>query len=441
MAGSILFELEKGILKLLTKKRSMVVFTCGAGGLPEKVNYVLDRGFVFLAPHGSGILEAARKGATASFAIETGNPQVVINGSGALQLLGSPAEHDRERGLLLSKVPQTALLLEDSELVRLTPGLLSVVDIRGEPKAYSFSPSPEELAERPPLALVRALRPWSFQMSVSAFVLGILLARRFSLLIIPALIALMMAHGAFNMLSDYMDYRLRVDSPLGMGSSGSRVLVDRWLTPSFHLRYSLALLAGSVAIAAYLIALAPQILPAVAIGAAAGVLYALPRFGLKSNALGDLGVFIAFGPGIVLGSILLVGARPTAADVLVSFGIGMVIVAVLHANNWRDIRSDLAAGVKTLAALLGERGSKYYYLGLIWLSYAAFAAAVMLDPLDWPVLGSLLTVPWAVRLTKIALNERDWNRKVLDVRTGFFTALHMYFTIAFLAAAIALRLI
>ncbi|MGC8559038.1 MAG: prenyltransferase, partial [Nitrososphaeria archaeon] len=87
---------------------------------------------------------------------------------------------------------------------------------------------------------------------------------------------------------------------------------------------------------------------------------------------------LAFGPGIVLGTEALMGAKISMASVLISAAIGMVIVAVLHANNWRDIEDDKRAGIKTVAILLGEKGSKAYYLALIWLSYALFAFAVFL---------------------------------------------------------------
>ncbi len=441
MAEFSILRLNSDLLGFLKKQRTMVISSCDSSPLSERVYYALDHGFIFLLEKGSAALELAAKGREFSFLIETKNPSLTVQGTGKLQVLGSPASHDSERGLLISKVPQAALLLESAYLVRLVPTLISVSDVRDEPKRYSVAVSPDELTEKPQLAIVRAIRPWSLQMSVSAFILGVLLAHRFSLLIVPAILALVMAHGAFNMLSDYMDFRLNVDSPLGMGSSGSRVLVDRLISPSFHIKYAVAMLSAAVALAALLIAMAPQISIAVAVGVAAGLLYSVPRIGLKFNALGDLGVFLAFGPGIVLGAVLLVGAAPTVADLLVSIGIGMVIVAVLHANNWRDIKSDSSAGVKTMATLLGERGSKYYYLGLIWLSYITFALAVVLDRSDWPILGSLLTVPWAIKLTRVALNEKNWNRKVLDVKTGFFTALHMYFTIAFLAAVIIIRLI
>ncbi|MBP1357010.1 MAG: hypothetical protein JZD40_00750, partial [Sulfolobus sp.] len=66
--------------------------------------------------------------------------------------------------------------------------------------------------------------------------------------------------------------------------------------------------------------------------------------------------------------------------------------------------------------------------------FIGFSAVV--DSRLIPVLGSFLTLPWAVRLTKIALDNKNWKRNILDALTGQFQSLHMYFTIAFLVGYI-----
>ncbi len=432
--------IDARVISLLRKARTMGISVCdeeGPWGI--KVYYAMNEGFIFLLEKGSRTLNAILKNPKVSFSVDLNKPDLFIQGEGRVEVLGDPAKHDKERGALLSKVPEDLLFITNGsvELVRLIPEKMRVTDMSDEPKKYFADFSLQELKEREPLKLVRALRPWSLQMSVSAMILGVLLARQ---IVVPffifAVMGIIMAHGAFNALSDYFDYVKRVDLPNSMGSAGSRVLVDGLMKPSSHLAYSLGLLSASLMIGFYLALMKTAIIPYIILGFIAGLLYGIPKIGLKWLALGDLGVMLAFGPGIVLGTEALMGARISAASVLISVAIGMVIVAVLHANNWRDIEDDRKAGVKTVALLLGERGSMIYYLSLIWLSYVLFALAVFLDRTYWPILGSFLTMPWAYKLTKIAMNQRSWKRKILDQQTGFFTALHMYFSIAFLLVAI-----
>jgi 1,4-dihydroxy-2-naphthoate octaprenyltransferase len=434
--------MNREVIELLRKSKTMSISTCGDSPWTIKVFYAMSRGFVFLLEIGGKTLEAINRGSKVSFAVDLNRPDLFIQGYGRAEVLGEPGKFDEERGTLLAKVPEDSLFVSSGHtvIVRLIPEVLRVTDMRGEPKKYSEAIELDEMTEKKPLNFIRALRPWAFQMSVTSLILGVMLADRVNVLFLLLSIAgIVMAHGAFNELGDYFDFITALDRPEGMGSGGSRVLLDRHMAPRSLFSYSIALLASSLMIGAYLMLARPAILIFVLVGILAGVLYGLPKVGLKWISLGDLGVFLAFGPGIVLGSEVLQGGPLTVSSVLISVAIGMIIVAVLHANNWRDIETDMAAGARTVASVLGERGSQIYYLALIWLSYPLFALAVAMDLRLWPILGSLLTVPWALKLTKIALNRKDWNRKLLDMHTGSFTALHMYLSLIFLGTAILLQ--
>jgi len=358
-------------------------------------------------------------------------PDYFVQGEGCVKILGEPSEFHEERGSLLYKNPQDALFIRSGHvyIARLIPDYIKVTDMRNERKIYNAQFSLDELKERK-IGYFRALRPWSFQQSITSLVLGAILAPQFNpILFILSLISLTLLHGSFNAFSDYFDFVKNIDRPTTLGSSGSRVLVDRIMDPKKLLIYTISLFITGLIIGIVLTILKPQILPYVLIGLVAGILYGVPKIGWKWNALGDLAVFIAFGPGIFLGSYVLQGGVPGISEILISIALGLIIVAILHGNNWRDIEDDLKSGVRTVANILGEKGSMIYYLALIWLSYPLFGLAVYFKPEYFPILGSFLTIPWAVKLSKIALNKRNWKRNLLDLLTAQFTALHMYFTV------------
>ncbi len=167
--------------------------------------------------------------------------------------------------------------------------------------------------------------------------------------------------------------------------------------------------------------------------------YLFPPFEFYKKGVGEISTFFNFGPGIFLGSYVLQGGVPGISEILISISLGLVIVAILHGNNWRDMDDDLKAGVRTVANILGEKGSMFYYLSLIWLSYPLLVLAVYFNPKFFPILGSFLTIPRAVKLTKIALNNKNWNRNLLDVLTANFTALHMYFSVGLMLIYIILQ--
>lgn len=438
--------MENKVLSLLRKGRTMVVSTTGEALWSAKVYYALEGGIVFLVEKGSLTLKNIQKNDNVVFTIDFDTPDLFIQGTGKVTVLGEPKEFHKERGALLYKVPEDTLFVKSGHVLiaRLSPDNVRFSDFTAQPKKTDNNFKPEELTEKKTFRYFRAMRPWSFQQSVTSLIFGALLAfqvsfsYRFNLyLLILSVAALILVHGAFNAYSDYFDFTLKTDKPEGMGSAGARVLIDRLIPTNKFLYFTTSIFVVGLAIGIYLIVLRPMIIPYVIVGLVAGLLYGLPKFGWKRIALGDLAVFLAFGPGIFLGSLVLQGGQVGVPQLLISFSLGMIIVAILHGNNWRDIKDDREAGVKTVALYLGDRGSLVYYVALIWASYPLFVAAVVMEPRLFPILGALLTIPWAVRLTRIARNAKNMKRNLLDMLTANFTSLHIYFSVVFLAVFLA----
>jgi len=434
--------MENEVLKLLRKGRTLVISTNGENLWSAKVFYALEEGLVFLVEKNSRTLNNILKNDEVVFTMDFDAPDVFLQGTGKVKILGEPKDFHKERGTLLYKIPEDTLFVKSGHvlLAKLFPDNIRFSDFRAQPKKTDLHFKPEELREKKTFRYWRALRPWSFQQSITSLIFGALIAFQVSFsyrvnlyLLVLSIVALLMVHGAFNAYSDYFDYVLKTDKPEGMGSAGARVLIDRLIPTDRFLYFTTAVFIIGLSIGIYLLILKPQILPFVIIGLIAGLLYGLPRFGWKRVALGDLAVFLAFGPGIFLGSLALQGGHIGLPELLISFSLGMIIVAILHGNNWRDIKDDQEAGVKTIAGLIGERWSLIYYVTLIWASYPLFIAAVALEPRLFPILGALLTIPWAVRLTNIARNSKNMKRNLLDMLTAQFTSLHIYFSVIFLA--------
>ncbi len=435
--------MNEEVLGLLRKGRTMVLTTTGESLWSAKVFYALEGGIVFLVEKGSLTLKNIQKTDSVVFTVDFDTPDLFIQGTGKVTILGEPRDFHKERGTLLYKVPEDTLFVKSGHMLiaKMIPDNVRFSDFRGQPKKTDNKFRPEELTEKKTFRYWRALRPWSFQQSVTSLVFGALLAFQVSFsyrinlyLLVLSAIALVLVHGSFNAFSDYFDFALKTDKPEGMGSAGARVLIDRLIPTNRFLYFSTGVFIIGLALGIYLIVLRPVVLPYVIIGLIAGLLYGLPKFGWKRIALGDLAVFLAFGPGIFLGSLVLQGGVVGIPQILISFSLGMIIVAILHGNNWRDIKDDKEAGVKTVALYLGDKGSLIYYVTLIWASYPLFVVAVLIEPRLFPILGALLTIPWAIRLTRIAGNAKNMKRNLLDMLTANFTSLHIYFSVVFLAA-------
>lgn len=81
--------------------------------------------------------------------------------------------------------------------------------------------------------------------------------------------------------------------------------------------------------------------------------------------LGELFVFVFFGPVPVLGTMYAQTLSVNAAAVWASVGVGFLACAVLVANNLRDIPTDVVHGKRTLAVRLGDTRTRHLYTALI----------------------------------------------------------------------------
>jgi 1,4-dihydroxy-2-naphthoate octaprenyltransferase len=116
------------------------------------------------------------------------------------------------------------------------------------------------------------------------------------------------------------------------------------------------------------------------------------------RALGEVSVFVFFGLVAVLGTVYVqVEALPWEAWAA-AVGVGSLACAILVANNLRDIPTDVEAGKRTLAVVLGDARSRRFYLLLVAVP-AVLAVVLAVGATPWALLAlpGLLPAAPAVR--------------------------------------------
>jgi 1,4-dihydroxy-2-naphthoate octaprenyltransferase len=158
----------------------------------------------------------------------------------------------------------------------------------------------------------------------------------------------------------------------------------------------------------YLVALRGwPMLVAGALSVACAVAYTANPFRLGYRGLGDLFVFIFFGVIAVVGTDYAQTGAVRAQAVLASIPVGLLAVAILVANNLRDIDTDRAAGKRTLAVRLGAWATRVQYALCMVLALAV--PAIMRAG---GLLGEWFWVPWlaaplAAILTYVVFTRHD----------------------------------
>jgi 1,4-dihydroxy-2-naphthoate octaprenyltransferase len=103
------------------------------------------------------------------------------------------------------------------------------------------------------------------------------------------------------------------------------------------------------------------------------------------------------GPIMVSGAYYAIAGQWDWQALVVSVPAGLLVAAILHGNEWRDIGDDARVGIGTLSSLMGRRTAHLGYVALVVGAYLALALAVLLRLLPTTSLLAMLSMPLLVR--------------------------------------------
>jgi 1,4-dihydroxy-2-naphthoate polyprenyltransferase len=144
--------------------------------------------------------------------------------------------------------------------------------------------------------------------------------------------------------------------------------------------------------------------------------------------LGEIFVFLFFGPVAVTGTAYVMMQTLSSLAIAASIPLGCLVTAILVVNNLRDIETDRAAGKRTLAVRLGQGATRREYAVLLAVAYAAPLLIWFggLTP-PWPMLA------WATAPLAMLLVRRVWtvSGRGLNPVLGGTARLCLWYAIAF----------
>lgn len=256
-----------------------------------------------------------------------------------------------------------------------------------------------------------ATRPFALPASTMSVIFGTTLAvtigeASFNFgLFLAAFIGMALLHTGSNLLNDVFDYKKGIDSQVNPVSGA---VVRGWITPATALRAGMLFLAGGTVLGLFIVSrVGMPIFWIGAVGVTIGVLYTWGPLPLKFNGMGDLAVFMNFGILGSLGAWTVQTGFLSWTPILWSVPMSLLVVGILHANNWRDIGTDSSGGIRTMASILGDTSSETYYKILL---IGPFVCILLLILLSWAdglrprmplsFLITLFVIPSAFKLIK-----------------------------------------
>lgn len=266
----------------------------------------------------------------------------------------------------------------------------------------------------PARAWVLATRPKTLPAAVAPVLVGMAVAHaigKFALLpALGALLGAMLIQIGTNLANDYFDFKKGADTHERLGPM--RVTQAGLIDEAAVRNAMIGTFAASALVGVYLVAVGGW--PILVIGILSilsGIAYTGGPFPLGYHGLGDLFVFIFFGLVAVCGTVWVQALEWSWLALISSVPVGLLSVAILIVNNYRDRHTDVKAGKRTLAVRLGGKLTRWQYGVTLAFAYIVPVVQVALGHLSPFALLPLITLPLAVRLFRdfISLNGSELN--------------------------------
>jgi len=186
-----------------------------------------------------------------------------------------------------------------------------------------------------------------------------------------AVIGLVVAHAANNMINDYFDLEVGIDTDDYVRALyAPHPILSGWLSKA-QLRNAI-LLANAVDLA-ILLALVWARGPWVAAFALGGlfisVFYVAPPISLKRRGLGEPGVFVVWGPLMIAGTYFVATGTLPGWVWVASLPYAILVTTVLFGKHIDKISPDSKMGIRTLPVILGEVRARRVAQGLMIAFY------------------------------------------------------------------------
>jgi len=238
-------------------------------------------------------------------------------------------------------------------------------------------------------AWLKAMRLRTLPLAIASIGMGAFLAAEFRVLhfdiVFLAITTTVLLQILSNLANDYGDTINGADNAQRVGPE--RMVQSGLITQEEMLRAMIAtavMAMGSglmLVYNAFSFSQLPLLMTFLVLGAVA--IWAAVRYTAGDNpygyaGLGDLFVFLFFGPVAVMGTFFLQGQTLEWPIVFPAISCGFLSMAVLNVNNIRDIHSDKAAGKYSLPVRIGlVNAYKYHWMILLGAIFSAVAYATI----------------------------------------------------------------
>jgi 1,4-dihydroxy-2-naphthoate octaprenyltransferase len=215
-----------------------------------------------------------------------------------------------------------------------------------------------------------------------------------------ALVGIILAHAANNLMNDLFDVEVGLDTEsYPRALYAPHPVLSGMISRKGLLRAALFVNALDLIILAVLFVNRGWPVVALAVGGfALSAAYTAPPLRLKKRGLGEPTVLAVWGPLMVGGCYYAAVGNLPWGIVIASIPYGLLCTTVLMGKHIDKIPWDKPAGVNTMPVLMGEPKARRFTQGLLAAYYVLVAVLVFDGVLPWPALVTFAALPVLIKV-------------------------------------------
>jgi 1,4-dihydroxy-2-naphthoate octaprenyltransferase len=235
-------------------------------------------------------------------------------------------------------------------------------------------------------------------------------------------------HLGTNVFNDYFDYKNGTDNInneyIYPFTGGSRLIQTGQIKPEEVLIEGILLFVVGTIFFIPLIMNYKILFLVLLFSLFAGIFYVAPPFKWAHRGLGEILIFLSFGPLMVLTSYYVQSGENFINALLISIPVGLFAASIVEINQFPDFNADKITGKKNLLVRFGQIKGIYLYFTGISIAYFFVFFAIYLKIISYLGIIILLTIPVAIKVIKILFENYKLPSK-LTPACGMTIFLHL----------------
>jgi 1,4-dihydroxy-2-naphthoate octaprenyltransferase len=217
-------------------------------------------------------------------------------------------------------------------------------------------------------------------------------------LLLLVTVGLVLAHTGSNLVNDFWDFQHGIDTPDSPRATyGPHPFTDKRRGMQEFLFVTALILAAATIIGVYLTYVAgPEVLIFALAGAFVLLFYSGGPLPLKYFGLGEIAVFIVWGPLMIGGTYYVMAEELPGWVLLASVPYGLGVTTVLFGKHLDKLAFDREKGIRTMPIVLGEQAARQVTVILSVLMYLTAGALAV-----WQEMWALVLVVGALPLMRL----------------------------------------